>query len=372
MFKVICNQKDLVKAIGESQKAVSNKSTMEVLKNFYLKAFNGSLEIIGYDLEVAISSIFETTIEQEGEILINAKLFSDIIRKLPQSQIELSVEDKELTIKCNSSIFNIKCEESSAFPDLPESLDNSLIEINQEMLKKMIKETIFATSQDITKPVLMGVLIEFEDTLINFVAIDGYRLAVSTNSLSGGITNTKIIVPAKTLNDVSSLLNSTNNIVKVGFNEKHIMFISENTKIIGRLIGGEFIEYKKLLPKQYNSLVTLKTSDFLSAIERASILSSGKDNLVKFVIRDNFINIVSNADNGNALETVDISLSGDYLDIAFNSRYICEALKVIDTEEITLEFTTNINPCIIKPIYKEEVTKNYTYLILPVRVSSNS
>lgn len=373
MLKITCNQKDLVKAIGESQKAVSNKTTMEILKNFYLKAFNGTLEVIGYDLEVAISSLFKTNVVTEGEILINARLFSDIIRKLPQSEIELSVDGDILHIQCANSKFSLKCENAKDFPSLPEIDKNTSIEINQEEFKRMVQETVFATSQDATKPVLMGALIEVKEEELNFVAIDGYRLSISKNHMTTDIQGEyKVIIPGKTLNDVKSLLSSGEETFKFGFNNKYAMFVTDTTKIVGRLIEGDFIDYNRLLPTQHNSLVTLNRSEFLASIERASLLSSEKNNLVKFLIRDNTLSITSNTDIGNAHEEINISLEGDYLDIAFNSRYMCEALKVIDTEEITLEFTSNVNPCIIKPVHARQSAREYTYLILPVRISSHA
>lgn len=373
MLKVICNQKDLAKAIGESQKAVSNKTTMDILKSFYIQAFNNSLKITGYDLEISIESMFDTNVIEEGETLINAKLFGEIIKKLPQCEIELSMKDDILTIICQNSKFELKCENAVDYPKIPTASNDNLIEINQGIFKQMINETVFATSQDQTKPVLTGELLEINNDTVSLVAIDGYRLSVSTNKLSNSAGDSKIVIPSKTLQGIASLLNSNEETFKFGFNEKHAMFIIGNTTIISRLLDGSFIEYKKLLPKEHNSLVTANRKELLSCIERASLLiASERNSLVKFEIRDNVLHIISNADYGNCNEEMSISLSGDYLDIAFNSRYLVEALKVIDTEEITLEFTTNVNPCIIKPVSKNMDIKDYTYLILPVRMSSNA
>lgn len=372
MLKIVCNQKDLSKAIGECQRAVSNKTTMDILKNFYIQAFNNCLKITGYDLEISIESMFETNVIEEGEALINANLFGTIIKKLPQSDIEISVDGDVLTLKCESSRFQLKCESAVEYPTIPTATNENLVEINQGLFKQMVQETIFATSQDQTKPVLTGELLEIRDNTISLVAIDGYRLSVSANTLSGTLEDCSMVIPSKTLQDISSLLNSNNDNFKFGYNEKHAMFIIGNTTIVSRLIDGNFIEYKKLLPKEHNSLVTTNRKELLGCIERASlILSSEKNSLVKLEIRDNNLSIISNSEAGDCNEQLDISLSGDYLDIAFNSRYLTEALKVIDTEEITLEFTSNVNPCIIKPVYKDSNNKEYTYLLLPVRISSN-
>ena len=231
----------------------------------------------------------------------------------------------------------------------------------------MIKQTVFAISQDQTKPILMGELLEIVDGDISLVAIDGYRLAVRSCKIDNIINNAKVIIPGKALNDVNSLLSSEED-VKVGFDEKNAIFIINDTKIITRLLEGDFIDYKKLLPREYNSKVKLKTKELLNSIERASLLSqSEKNNLIKLSIRDNVMAITSNTDKGNVYEEVNLELTGEYLDIAFNSRYFLEGLKNIDSEEIFIEFTTNINPCIIRPA--DDV--KYTYLLLPVRISSN-
>ena len=231
----------------------------------------------------------------------------------------------------------------------------------------MIKQTVFAISDNKIKPILMGELLEIVDGNISLVAIDGYRLAVRSATVDNVSNNAKAIIPGKALTDVNSLL-STEEDIQLGFDDKNAIFIIEDTKIITRLLEGDFIDYKKLLPREYNSKVKLNTKELLNSIERASLLSqSEKNNLIKLSIRDNSMAITSNTDRGNVYEEVSLELEGDYLDIAFNSRYFIEGLKNIDSEEIFIEFTTNVNPCIIKPA--DEV--KYTYLLLPVRISSN-
>lgn len=373
MLKLTCTQKELVKAIGESQKAVSSKTTVEVLRSFYLKAVNNTLTISGYDLELSISSTIDANVIEEGEVLIDARLFGDIIKKLPQAEISLSVNNSILTIEYGAnSKFDLKCDGVEDYPALSKSEDYSFVELNQEEFKRMVQEVTFATSQDATKPVLMGVLVEFKEEQINLVGVDGYRLSTSNNNISTGIEGEhRVIIPAKALNNVKSLLSSGEKTFKLGFNDKYAIFMSERTTIISRLISGQFIDYERLIPKTHNTIVTTNKKMLLDAIERASLISSDKNNLVKLAIRDNTMEITSaNSELGNVVENVDISLTGDYLDIGFNSRYMCDALKVIDTEEITLELTSNVNPCLIKPVYAKPGARKYTYLLLPVRIAS--
>ena len=370
MFKIICNQKELAKALTESQKAINQKTTMEILKNFYLEAFDNSLKVIGYNLEVSISSIIDVEVVENGKVLINSKLFSDIIKKLPEDKIEIFIESDELHINCNNSKFSLKYSKADDYPQLPEVSKEKSIQINPKLFKQMISETAFATSQDQTKPVLMGELLEIKDNNVNLVAIDGYRLAVSKNVISNDIENTSLIIPGKTLLDVSSLLNLEEDSFELGFNDKHAIFNLDKITVVSRLLDGQFIDYEKLITKEHNSTVTVNRESLSKCIERASILSNDKNNLIKFNIRDNFMQLSSNSDYGNSVEEVPVKLVGEYLDIAFNSRYLMEAIRNLDCSELTLELTTNVNPCIIRPISDNE-EKDYLYLLLPVRLSSN-
>ena len=367
-MKIICNQKLLAHKIGISQKAINGKTTLELLKGILISAKDNQLKLTEYDLEIGIETYAQAEIIEEGEIVVNARLFGDIIRKLPDSFVEIETDNENnVYINCVNSRFKIKGDSAKEYPRLPEVKEEDLYNIPQDLLKNMIKQTVFAISQDQTKPILMGELLEIVDGNISLVAIDGYRLAVRSCTVNNMMNNAKVIIPGKTLTDVNSLLSSEDD-VRLGFDEKNAIFIINDTKIITRLLDGEFIDYKKLLPREHNSKVKLNTKDLLNSIERASLLSqSEKNNLIKLSIRDDVMAITSNTDKGNVYEEVSLQLEGDYLDIAFNSRYFLEGLKNIDSEEIFIEFTTNVNPCIIKPA--DEV--KYTYLLLPVRISSN-
>lgn len=368
-MKIICNQKILTHKIGIVQKAINGKTTFELLKGILLTAKEGTLNLTGYDLEIGIDTHIQAEVVEEGEIVINARLFGDIIRKLPDTFVEIETDsDNNVYINCLNSRFKIKGDSAVEYPRLPDVNENDLYNIPQDLLKNMIKQTVFAISQDQTKPILMGELLEIVDGNISLVAIDGYRLAVRASEIDNMGNDIKVIIPGKTLHDVNGLLSAEDDAIQIGFDEKNAIFIINETKIITRLLDGEFIDYKKLLPREYGVRAKANTKELLNSIERASLLSqSEKNNLIKLSIRDNSIAITSNTEKGNVYEEVSIELEGDYLDIAFNSRYFIDALKVIDSEEIFIEFTTNVNPCIIKPV---DGTK-YTYLLLPVRISSN-
>ncbi len=367
-MKIICDKKHISQKVTICQKAINNKSSNDILKCFLIQAKNGVVKLISYDLDMAIETTIEAQIIKEGVIAVNARLFGDIVRKLPDTLIEIEIDlQNNIFIKYENSKFEIKGHSPDEFPKLPEVKKNNLHSISQNVLKNMIKQTVFAISQDSTKQILMGELLEITNNKVSLVAIDGYRLAVRSYSINKNFDDIKIIIPGKNLNDLNSLL-STEGVVEIGFDDKNAIFIFDNIKMIIRLLEGDFIDYKKLLPREHNTKIKVNTKDFLNSIERASLLSqSDKNNLIKLSIREKIVAITSNTDKGNVYEEVQISLEGDYLDIAFNSRYLIEGLRNIESEYIYLEFTTNINPCIIKPIEDIE----YNYLLLPVRITSN-
>ncbi len=367
-MKIICNQKLLAHKVGICQKAINSKTTLEILKGLLISAKSDSLKLTGYDLEIGIETYTQAEVIEEGDIVVNARLFGDIIRKLPDTFVEIETDsDNNIYINCANSRFKIKGDSASEYPTLPQVKDEDLYSIPQDILRNMIKQTVFAISQDQTKPILMGELLEMENGNVSLVAIDGYRLAVKSCPVDNLANNAKVIIPGKTLTDLNSLLSSEDTI-GIGFDDKNAIFVMNETKIVTRLLEGDFIDYKKLLPREYNSKVKLNTKELLNSIERASLLSqSEKNNLIKLSIRDNTMAITSNTDKGNVYEEVGLELEGEYLDIAFNSRYFLEGLKNIDSEHIYIEFTTNVNPCIIRPA--DEV--KYIYLLLPVRISSN-
>lgn len=367
-MNIICHQKDLSQAIGVVQKAVSSKTTKAILKGILVEAFNGQLKLTGNDLELGIETIIDAQIVNEGSVVIDSRLFGEIIRKLPGSYIQIDCDEQNnIIIKCEHSEFKIKGQPHDEYPDLPDVEDNFNYEINAELLKNMIRQTVFAISQDETKPLLMGELIEIKENDIIIVALDGYRLAIKRAEIENKIGDISVIVPGKALSEINRILSGDEKNIKMAFTQKHALFSIENTRIITRLLEGEFINYKQIIPKDNSMKVTVQTKDLQNSIERASLLArEGKNNLIKFSITDELMMITSNSEVGNVYEELPINLEGGNLEIAFNSRYMLEALKVMEEENIEMKFDTNLSPCIINP----QEDSSYTYMILPVRISA--
>lgn len=359
-----CEKELLENAINTVQRAASNKTTYPILEGILIKAKDDKVILTATDLDLGIETYINANINKNGAIVLNSRLLAELIRKLPNDMISIKMEENNVLIKCQKSEFTLIGNNPEEFPSLPSINENIMYELSQDLLKNMIRQTIFAIAPDETRPILTGILFEIKDGILNFVALDGYRLALKSESI-GSYENISAVIPGKTLSEISKILEPTDDTVKITFTPNHILFNLENTKIISRLLDGEFINYRQIVPDEYKLRVKVKTDELLDSIERASLLArEGKTNLIKFDISENKMIITSNSQIGKVYEEVDVELEGDEIKIAFNSKYFLDVLRVIDAEEIYLEFTTNVSPCVIK----KSDSNNYIYLVLPVRL----
>ena len=362
-----CEKNILQEAIDTVQKAASSKTTYPILEGILIRTNNNSVIFTATDLDLGIETTIEANVSKKGSIVLNSKLLGEIIRKLPSDMIALELDENNVHITCQKSEFVIVGNSPDDFPALPTINENAMYEISQDVLKNMIKQTIFAIAQDETRPILTGVLFEVKDGKLSFVALDGYRLALKSYNIDNNST-INAVIPGKTLNEIYKILELSENTVKITFTTNHILFNLGNTKIISNLLQGEFINYKQIIPNEYRLKIKVKRNEILDSIERASLLArEGKTNLIKFEIKDNKMSITSNSQMGKVYEEVDIELEGEGLKIQFNSRYFIDVLRIIDSDEIYLEFSTSVSPCLIKKIDNTD----FLYLVLPVRLVEN-
>ncbi|SKA97435.1 DNA polymerase-3 subunit beta [Caloramator quimbayensis] len=359
-----CEKELLENAINTVQRATSNKTTYQILEGILIKAIDNKVVLTATDLDLGIETYIKANVNKNGAIVVNSKLFGEFIRKLPNDIIMIEVKDNNVFIKCNKSEFVIVGNNPDEFPSLPSINENTMYEISQDLLRNMIRQTIFAIAQDETRPILTGILFEIKDGMLNFVALDGYRLALKSESIESS-QNISAVIPGKTLSEISKILEPSDDIVKITFTPNHILFTFENTKIISRLLDGEFINYRQIVPDEYKLRVKVSKNELLDSIERASLLArEGKTNLIKFEISDDKMVITSNSQIGKVYEEIEIELEGEGIKIAFNSKYFVDVLRIIDSEEIYLEFSTSVSPCVVKKCD----SNNYIYLVLPVRL----
>jgi DNA polymerase III subunit beta len=367
-MKFKCEKSSLQEAISIAQKAVTGKSTMALLEGIYIKAEGNEITLVGSDADLSIETKFDGIVEQSGRIVVDSKLIGEIIRKLPNDEVEItSIDNNAIEIHCQKSTFNLIHMNAEDYPSLPKISENMIFTTPQSILKNMIKSTIFAIAQDETRPILTGVLFEVRDKNLNLVALDGYRLALRKEAMDSESTISSVI-PGKTLSEVGKILEDTEEIANITFTTNHILFNLGKTKVISRLLEGEFIKYNSIIPEEYNLTVTAKRSELLNCIERASLMAKeGNTNLIKFDIQEENLIITSNSQLGKVREELSIILQGQPLQIAFNSKYLIDVLKIMEEEEIVMEFSSSVTPCVVK----NKDTDNCTYLVLPVRLLNN-
>lgn len=358
-----CKKEILQQGINIVARAASNKTTYPILEGILIKAINNKVILIATDLDLGIQTEIEASTSEEGSIVINSKLFLELIRKLPNEDITLRVEGKNVNISCLNSEFNIIGHSSEDFPSLPQINENTMYEIKKDTLKNMIKQTLFAVSQDETRPIFTGILFEVKGDILSFVALDGYRLSVKKEKMEG-LSVINAVIPGKAFSEISKILDIKGESVRITFTPNHILFNLDGTKIISRLLDGEFINYRQIIPNEYRLKVHADKERLLHSIERASLLArEGKTNLIRFDIQEGQIVITSNSQLGNVCEKIDVSSKGENVRIAFNAKYFLDALRIIEDDKIIMEFSTSVSPCIIR----KESDDDFIYLVLPVR-----
>lgn len=364
-MKFICEKQKLQEGISISSKAITGKTTMPILEGIYISTKDNQLKLIGSDMDVSIETMVDADIKEEGSIVIDSRIFGEIIRKLPNSEIIIeTLENEIIQITCQKSVFNLVYMNGDDYPELPKINESLSVEVPQNILKSMIRGTSFAIAQDETRPILQGILFEVKDKKLNLVALDGYRLAIRTEFLDND-NDIEVVIPGKTLNEVSRILEDISDIVKITFTDNHILFNLSNTKIISRLLDGKFVNYSSLLPQEYKILLDVKKQELQNCIERASLMAKDSNsNLIKLDIQEENMIITSNSQLGKVREELNINLQGGEIQIAFNSKYLLDVLKNIEDDEVKLEMTSGVSPCVIKC----KNTDNSKYLVLPVRL----
>lgn len=365
-MKLICDGLDLSDAVLKVIKATSAKTTNPILEGIKLVAEDDYLTLSATDLELAIEKKIKAEIFIEGETVVPGKFFSEYIKKLTNEQIELNLnENNMLNIKYTDSVGTIQCLNSAEFPNIKKLESAEYFEISSKDLKALINKTVFSVAVDDSRPILKGVLFEIGENKIKGVALDGYRVALVNKELKNSTAKFSCIVPARSLSEISKFIEDNDETIKVNVQKNYLMVEINETKIITRLLDGDFINYNQILPAAFTTSITVNKAQLEDALDRASLLSRiDKNNLVKYEITDKLMKLSSKSDIGDIKENITIALNGNDLTIAFNARYFTEALRVISDEFIKLNFTTASAPCVITSAQTDE----FIYLILPVRI----
>lgn len=366
-MQIICDGLDLSDAVLKVSKAISTKTTNPILEGIKLVASEDTLTLCATDLDLSIEKKIKADVKIEGETIVPGKFFSEFIKKLSNEKIELELNDKnQLKIKYIDSESYIQCFVTDEYPSVNNISANEYFKITNAKLKNLINKSVFSVAMDDSRPILKGALIEIANTSVKSVALDGYRLAMSSCDLIDSNINGSVIVPARSLNEISKLLDDNDEVVSVYIDNKYIMVDLGDTKVIARTLEGDFLNYKQIIATDFATEIVINKTQITDALERASLLSKvGQNNLVKFDIKENNLLLTSNSEIGNIKENINISMTGKDIFIAFNARYFMEAFRTTSDEFIKIKFNSASNPCVVVPADNSE---EYLYLILPVRI----
>lgn len=369
-MKIVCNKNILLEYINIVLKAVSNRTTLPILECILLIADENGFRLIGNDLELGIETKqIDAEIIETGCVALDSKIFSEIVRRLPGETVSINSDNNNITIiKSNKSEFKILGQNGDEFPFLPQVEKDSKYIIPAKDFKNMIHQTIFSVAVNDSKAVMTGELLEIKGNQMKMVAVDGFRISLRVQNIKTENIDMQCVIPAKTLNELSKLFgNDDTDEILIYFTFKHILFETDNCIVVSRLLEGDFINYENVFTDEHTTFITVDREFLIDSLERASLISKDvKKNPVKLNISQDNLVITSNTEAGTSYEELPVELDGIDIEIAFNPKYLIDALKVMEDEKITMQFTTPLSPCIIKG----RDTDLYKYLVLPLRLKS--
>ena len=366
-MKLSFNKADIVKAVTIVQKAVTSRSTMKIIECILIDASANEILFTGNDLELGIQTKVEGVIEEKGSVAIDAKIFSELVKKLPDNTITIESDEKNVvTVSCNRKRYVINGLSASEFSYLPEVEKDRFIKISQFELKEIINQTIFSLSVNDNNPIVTGELFEVKNGKLKVVALDSHRIAIRNMKVNNDNNDIYVIIPGKSLNEISRILESDNEKeVSVYFSSSNALFEFNETKVVTRLINGEYFNVNRMISNDYETKIEINREELVKAIDTEMIFINESDKKpIIMDITDKNLKISVKSTVGEGVEEVEIFKEGKDMKIGFNPRFLLDALKVIDDEVVTLSFVNPMSPCFIKD--KEET---YIYLILPVNFS---
>ena len=367
-MKFSCEKSILMNTVNSAIKAVSNKTSIAALECLHILA-NDNIIISGFDLNMGIKSNFEANIYEKGSCLINAKLLSDILRKLPDEEITISVsKDLKVKIVCGKSIFDLMAINADEFPEIPTVEKLKFFNLSSQLLKELINQTKFARSDNESKLIHTGFLFEICDDELTVVAVDGYRLALRREKIAmHTLENTSFVVPGSSLIELEKLLNDDE--VYIYLDKKHILFEINNIILTTRLIDGEFLNYKSAIPTSFTSTITCNTASLKNSIDRVSLIISEKiKNPIRFSFEHNILKLSCITAIGKSYDEFIFDGEIEDLEIGFNNKYILDALNACPVTKANLSFKGALNPVVLTPT---DNSNAFVYLILPVRLKNN-
>ncbi|CCZ52619.1 dNA polymerase III subunit beta [Clostridium sp. CAG:75] len=361
---IICDKSKLIEGMNIVMKAIPGKTTMMILECVVIEVKDNQIKLIANDLQLGIETLIDGEIKQEGSVAVGAKVFFEIIRKLPSDNVSITVdEDYHMNISCGKAKFNIMAKATDEFPYLPNIVKDKNVNISQFTLKDIIRQTVFSISDNENAKVMTGELFEIHDSELKVVSLDGHRISIRKVKLNRSYDDVSVIIPGKTLIEISKIINGgMDDEVSIFFTDKHVLFEFEDTIVLSRLIEGEYYKIDKMLSTDYETKVTVNKREMLECIDRSTLLLKESDKKPVIIdVQDDYMKFAMNSAIGSMDEDIDASKEGKDILIGFNPRFLMDALRVIDEDEITMYMINPKAPCFIR-----DQEETYIYLILPV------
>ncbi|WP_322175306.1 DNA polymerase III subunit beta [Acutalibacter caecimuris] len=366
-MKFTVNRAEMTDAVSNIQRAVSTKTSIPALEGILIHAGDNRLELSAYDLELGISTVVPANVQEPGSTILSAKMFSDIVHRLPADTVDLAVDEKEAArIESGNSVYDIIGIPAVEFPELPKLADSVNIKLTADILKSIVRQTVYAVGENETKPIHQGCLFHIEGGLLDVVAVDGYRLAKRTEPIDfeGELS---FVVPGKTLNEITKLLKDPEQEVEIQAGQRHIIFKIANYTVISSLLEGEFLNYKATIPASSKTTVTMRVRDAVESVERVSVpITDRLKSPVRCVFEENEVKLSCITPNGRARDQFAVSMEGEEVEIGFNNRYLLDALKNTESDEVRVGLSGPLSPMTIQP----KDGDSFLFLVLPVRLKS--
>ena len=369
-MKFTCNTSILAEACNIVQRGVPQKSTIPATEGIYIQAKNSKLNLTGYDLEVGITTSIDCSTETEGSIVLNARLLCDILRRLPGAAVTINVDSHNLCkITSGEAEFSLVGIPANDYPELPTVSGGIPFAIKQNVLRDMVKQTIFGVAIQDIKPVHKGIKFEVENNNLRLISCDGFRLAIRNETIEYAGDDMTFVVPAKTLSEVIKLADNDDENVTFSIGKKFILFEIGNYRIISRLLEGEFFNYKNAIPAQSTTIARVNVKLILDSVERTSLLITSKiKSPIRCVFDENTIKISSATALGAANDRIPAAIEGKRIEIGFNNTYLTDCLRTVDADEVNIELSSPVSPIIIKPIEGD----SFIFLIIPMRLKNEN
>ena len=369
-MRFTCEKSMLVTGLNITGRTVAQKSALSAIEGILCRA-HGNLSLTGYNMETAITYEIDAEVTDIGECILPAKLFGDIIRKLPEGPVTVVVDENyKVSIRAGYASFTISAENADDYPELPDVGEGRPIRIPQTALKELIGSTIFAVSENQGRPIHTGVKFEVADDTVSAIAVDGFRLARRTYHCEENTgRNLSFVVPAQGLKEVEKILQDSDDFVAFTLGSKHILFQMGSATLVCRLLEGEFLDWRKVVPTNCPVKLTAHVSDLASSIERVGLIVSEKyKSPVRCVFSDNVLQLRTSTTIGAAEDRCAIAGDGKELEIGFYVRYLADALRVVPSEEVMMELTNGLSPIVFTPVDDKH---DFAYMVLPVRIKTN-